>query len=105
MLMLLMNRWQELIGFYLVIMVEMEMQTQTRQRMYEDLYAYYFKSKDYKMALFVQKYFLEGIKDSSTLKQQLGVAGDRTIRYRKARVSKDLVKLKIITNDKVKSFR
>lgn len=81
------------------------MEARTKKSIYEDLYAYYTRLKDYKLALFVQKYFLDGIKDSSILKQQLGVAGDRTIRYRKARVSKDLVKLKIITNDKVKSFR
>lgn len=81
------------------------MEARTKKSIYEDLYAYYTRLKDYKLALFVQKYFLEGIKDSSILKQQLGVAGDRTIRYRKARVSKDLVKLKIIADDKVKSFR
>lgn len=81
------------------------MEARTKKSIYEDLYAYYTRLKDYKLALFVQKYFLDGIKDSSILKQQLGVAGDRTIRYRKARVSKDLVKLKIIADDKVKSFR
>lgn len=81
------------------------MEARTKKSIYEDLYAYYTRLKDYKLALFVQKYFLEDIKDSSILKQQLGVAGDRTIRYRKARVSKDLVKLKIIADDKVKSFR
>ena len=81
------------------------MEATTKKSIYEDLYAYYNKLKDYKLALFVKKYFLEGIKDTSALKEHLWVAGDRTIRYRKARVSKDLVKLKIITDDKIKSFR
>nr|DAT11915.1 MAG TPA: hypothetical protein [Bacteriophage sp.] len=47
------------------------MEARTKKSIYEDLYAYYNKLKDYKLALFVKKYFLEGIKDTSALKEHL----------------------------------
>ena len=70
----------------------------SRTRLYQDLYDRYIAEKDFKLALFVKKYFFE------KRKEELGVSSDRTIRYRKSKISRDLLKLKI-TADEQQDFR
>lgn len=76
----------------------------SRTRLYQDLYDQYIAEKDFKLALFVKKYFFEKIRDIEKLKEELGVSSDRTIRYRKSKISRDLLKLKI-TADEQQDFR
>ncbi|MDR0651244.1 MAG: hypothetical protein LBG59_07815 [Candidatus Peribacteria bacterium] len=76
---------------------------EAKQRLYRNIYdKLYWKYKDNnqpKLALFVRKFFLEGITDTKSLKEELGLGSDRTIRYRKAVVNKDLLLLAKTTKD------
>ena len=81
------------------------MERMTRQRIYEDLYDYYTECREYKLALFIKKYFFENIKDASQLQQELGFRSERTLRSRKSRISRDLVQLRMISDDQIKVFR
>ena len=76
---------------------------QDTKRLYSSLYdKLYWKYKDewnLKLALFVRKFFIEGITETEKLMDELWFASDRSVRRRKAIVNKDLLKLASTSKD------